>query len=558
MVKKKPKSRAVVSSSFGVSSLRPNSRMQLLVVALFAFVAGALIYRSFANPVYSTSPNDVILQYIQPHNDVTQENRLSEAHYSPFTLYGNGLLVCGQSDEHQFDAPNVSAEGDTHEIATKQPTARTLSKDEVSKLIQSVRDTGFEQLDPEYYELPVSQNQYTVHLALKGGEKNVLYYNDVAPPAAYSQTLTIMKDACASTTQPFISDTATVRARVDVDATGKDVEALDAYDQDSATSLKGVMNQGKALKRQNDAKRAANQQVTDTDEQATVVSGATAQSLQKSNNGKASKFITLDGENYEVSVDPELPKVNNPLNIDYNKVRQETEKKRADAGKSALARTLEALDPSQKADAATNTGYRVVLLLPSSGGSTGKSDEAQNYAAILNRWGLNEVGKSPTYKGFSVIRGSQTQAYYNACHTSTCYGNQLFNILYNVAYKDPNTIYRGDVATIIVPGWKTNTLSTSGKKACGWGFQPGYLSAVDLYQTDAINGYSCKPLNKLYAHEYSHNVGLGHNANCTAHNLMDGPPGCKYTNDCGLLGTANPLCTLNSTQDSYLRTSTRY
>jgi hypothetical protein len=468
------------------------------------------------------------------------------------------LLVCGQNGEHQFDAPNIAEQGTTHEHATQQPTARVLSKTEMSNLIQSIRTTGFEQLDPEYFELPIAQNQHTVRLTLKGTEKAVLYFNDVAPPAAYTQTLSIMKDACAKTTTPYISTEATVRARVDVNVAGKEVETIDVYDQETATSLKDTLNKAKAVKRGNDAKKAANQQVEEEDEFVQSVKGTAAQSLQKSANSKATKFISYEGANYEVAVNPDMPRVNNPMDIDYNKLRAETNKIKENKGKSTASRVFEALDPSQTASAQTVGGYRVVLLLASNAGSTGKSDEAQSFASRMKTWSCNEVGKCPNYKGFSVIRGSQTQAYYNACHRTTCNGNQLLNILYNVATKDPNTIYRSDVSTIVIPGWKTNTLSTSGAKACGWGSQPGTIATIDLYQTETVNGLNCTPLGPTFPHEYFHNKGLGHFSECSNRNLMVGPPGCRYGNSCGLVGTAHPICLLNSTQASKLRSLSHY
>ena len=548
----------MVSRSFGISPIKPSSRVQWLAVAVFALVAAALLYRTFANPVYSSNPNDVVLEYVQPHNDIERVDRLSDAHYTPFVLYGNGLLVCGQNDEHQFEAPNLPVEGEAHEHTSQPPTARTLAKAEMSQLIQSVRDSGFEQLDAEYFELPVAQQEYTIRLVLKKGEKTVQYYNDVTPPTAYLQTLNIMKDACAKTVQPLTSDTVTIRTRVDVDTAGKEVEPIDGFEEAAAVPLKNVMNKGKAAKRQNDAKRAVDQQVEESDEQMIEISGAAAKALLQTRNGKSSKFVSFEGANYEVAVEPELPKVNNPMNIDYNKVRAETEKKKANKNKSMTSRVFDALDPSQTASAATNGGFRVVLLLPSNGGSTGKLDEAKSMYSKTYSWACKRVGRCPIVKGVTVVRGSQTQAYYNACHETRCYGNQLLNILNNVYRKDPNTISRSDVATIVVPGWKTNTLSTSGSKACGWGYKPGNLSAVDLYQTSKVNGLSCIPLAKAFPHEYFHNRGLGHNTSCTNRYLMDGPPGCRYSNDCNISGTTRPICILATSQSNYLKSLSTY
>ncbi len=554
--KSKSKSKAVVSRSFGISSLRSSKGWQWAGIGIFALVGAALLFRSFANPIYSSKPSDIVLQYVQPHNDVYAVDQLSDAHYPPFTLYGNGLLVCS-GDDHVYTAPTLPEAGATHEHSSA-PTARTLSKTEMAKLVQGVRDTGFENLDSEYFTMPVAQNEYTIRLVTKGSDKAVLYYNDVAAPAAYTQTLALMKDACAATTQPYVSATATVRARPDVNTTGKEVDPIDGYDQQVVGTLKDVMNKSKASKRQNDAQRAANQEPEGVDEETAEVSGATAQILQKAANGQAKKYVSLDGTNYAISVDPDLPAANNPMDIDYNKVRAETDKKKAEGTKSASSRLLEALDPTQKVDAATTGGYRIVVLLASNAGSTSKLDEAQAVASKMNQWTCKEVGKCPVFKGVTYMRGSQTQAYYNACHIDSCQGNQLLNILYNVYLKDAGTISRTDVATLIVPGWKTNTLSTSGTKACGWGFHPGNLGAVDLYQTEPINGLTCVPLSKAFPHEYLHNRGLGHISFCSNRNLMDGPPGCKYSNGCTIVLGRDNTCLLSDNQADKLKANAAY
>lgn len=557
-VKRKPKSK-VVSRSIANRSISIKKRWAVLAIALFAGVGSYFIYQSFANPLFSTNAKDVVLEYIPPHNHIDTEGKLSDAHYSPFTLYGDGLLVCGRTHEDQFRAPNLPAEGEAHDHVPQAPTARVLSGSDVSRLVQSVKETGFQQLDDEYFDLPVAQQRYMIRLVSKKTQKVVQYYNDVEPPAAYLNTLSIMKSACDMTTQPYVSEQAVVRSRAAVDTANTNVEdLLQSIELPTANKLRESLNKSKSLKRQNDEKRATGQQVEENEETTAVITGSEAKKAQRAMNGKKSKVVREGDTTYELAVDPELPKPNNPLEIDFNTVRDKTEQKRQDGKRSNVDRLLDVVDPSGIAHAqTTQKGYRIVLLLPSSGGSTAKDDDAKNKAAHMRQWLYSEVRQYPTSKGFSVIRGSQTQAYYNACHSSYCNGNQLYNILVNVRNKDVGTIYRPDVATIVIPGWKTNTLGTSGTKACGWGMSPGALSAIDLYQTSSINGLVCK-LSKTFPHEYVHNVGLGHVTECTARNLMDGPPGCRYSNGCNIVGTSDPRCVLWDGQVTKLKASGKY
>lgn len=557
--RKKAKSK-VVSRSVTPLVLNFRNKWAVVAIALFASIGSYFVYQSFASPLYSSSPNDVVLEYIPPHNDIETEGRLSDAHNSPFTLYANGLLVCGQDDEHQFDVPRLPEEGEVHEHGSLPATARILSRKDMSNFIQSVRDTGFERLDNEYFDVPVAQQKYMVRLVLKKSEKVVQYYNDVEAPTAYAETVALMQSACAITTETYVPNSVTIRSRADVQASGVNPESLEAIKTPAVNKVREALTKSKASKRQNDAKRQANQELQEADEAALTITGSEASSLLRAMNGKSTKVIKDGTATFEIGVQANLPKPNNPLNLDYNAIREKTEKKQKNGNKSAAAKLIDVLDPSAPVSAQTTPkGYRVVLLLPSSGGSTSMKEEISTMRGQMQRWMCNEVGKCPTYHGFFIRRGSQTQAYYNACHSSYCNGNQLYNILVNVRNKDAGTLYRSDMATIIIPGWKTNTLSTSGTKACGWGMMPGTLSTIDMYQTTTVNGLTCKNTRlPAYAHEFVHNIGLGHVPDCTPKNLLDGPPGCRYSNGCTLAGTSGPICNLWGSQVNTILRSGRY
>ncbi len=548
-VKKKP---AVVSRSFSSSLFtQPSKKVIILFVALFAVIGAALVIRSRANPLFSTNPHDVVLQYVLPHiNEPVTDTNLGDTTSQPFTLYGNGLLICGQQEDNQFTAPQLFEDGIDH-MTGKTPTATNLSKDDMAALIQKVRDTGFEGLKPEYFTQPVAAEQHTIRLVLKGSEQDVMYYNDVAPPDAYVKTLQVLKDACSKVTDPYVSDAVVLRARANVDTEGQPVNPADTLDQNVAPVVKNALGKSQEAKQKNDAKRAAQQQIDDSDEYAEVVNGQAAKDLQVASNGKSRKFVSQAGVNYEVGVDPQLPDVNNPFDVDYSKIRPAA----VDYSTEDVS-LLQRLHIEGKASATVLPKiekFRIVLLLPSSGGSTTKQDAAYTKGSGSYKWYCAAVGRCYQSGGVSVIRGSQTQAYYNACHLSSgCTSNQLLNILYNVSAKDSGTIYRSDIITLVVPGWKTNTLSVT-NKACGWGSVGGNISTVDLYQPDSgSSGIHCQ-LTKAFAHEFAHNLTLNHNGSCTYKGLMDGPPGCNYSNDCEIGNSYGPKCILYSAQLTKLR-----
>src|SRR4051794_38117922 len=85
---------------------RISKRRAVIFAMLFAIVGTITLLLSAANTLqFSTDPNTVILQYALPHQLMpVQTQKLTKPMYAPFTLYGNGLLICGQNGGDQFNA----------------------------------------------------------------------------------------------------------------------------------------------------------------------------------------------------------------------------------------------------------------------------------------------------------------------------------------------------------------------------------------------------------------------------------------------------------------------
>jgi len=230
-----------------------------------------------------------------------------------------------------------------------------------------------------------------------------------------------------------------------------------------------------------------------------------------------------EASTYEVGIGIALPKINNPLKVDYRQIRQQT-------AQNGLGGTLANAIPKAHAD--STVPIRVVILIPIDDPFKASVIESQNLATAVHDWYCAQVGTcyryADPYGDTAVWRGSQTQAYYMTCHWNTCPTDPLGNVLRNVAEKDAGYIYRPDVDTVIVTGWSTGEFSSG---ACGVGMLGGNLAAIDLFEPTpwnpfktlgaggSINESFCQPGHDM-AHELGHTFGLSHTSNGT---LMDGP-----------------------------------
>jgi hypothetical protein len=529
---------------------RPRSKWQAALFALtFAVLGTAIILFSLADSVdlsTSTSASDIIVQYSLPHKPMpVSTTNLATPMTPPFTLYGNGLLVCGHDSSMPFMS-NTSMAG-MAASTPGSPTSTILSQAQIQSLVQQISNTGFFTLDKEYYKFPVIENQDMMRVSLLSGDHYVLYYNDVPAPAAYTQTVSILQNLCQGVTTPYQPATATLRVLKDANPQGQSVTpsntitaAAQATVQSSLANADTQYNKVKSAPSTNPVSTTAPGEADQT------VSGSAATALSQQLNNKVRQFVQQNGTTYEVSVDKPLPQASNPLHVDYSSIR----KQQALSGLGAKIKNL--VDP--KAYAASSIPVRYVLLLPSDGGSTAESGAAQSLGQSVHDWYCGQVGSCYGYQGLTVMRGSQTQAYYMTCHGSdSCQGDPLSAVLDNVAEKDSGTIYRTDVDTVVVTGWPTGELSLN---VCGYGFVGANLAAVDLYEPNVTSGAPtfCQPGHDL-AHETGHTFGLNHTGDGT---LMDGPPYAQYAPFCDIADSQEPTCTLDSGQAATLRGETQF
>lgn len=522
------------------------ARLPLIAVVSLMAVAGtsALIFSS-ANTPYkpkSTSPNDVIVHFALPEEARVINNSIQNPLVAPFTLYGNGLLVCGKNYPNQFDPTKNPLLNKTENLAT----SKILTPQQIQQTIDKIVATGFLQLKKEYYRAPVNGQQSTVRLSLSGGEHFVLFYNDTAPPAAYTKTLKILEETCAPYKQPYTINNMGLRIKR-IQATGRfnylpGTQPLTSYSTNIQTTLKTGIEKADVAIQKYYASPNSPIPITSTThgEVSQSITGTDAQTFVRQMNGKQRiKIQTVNeyGSNkyYEVVVDQRLPEIKNQLKIDYNAIRPQTSSNTGGGTSTPRNGTPGQVQPR---------GVRIVVLLAADGGDPAHaSNVANRVGPSMYKWYCEQVGRCYNYQGVSVMRGSRSMAEYNACRAPQGCTDTLNNILGNVANFDRGTIYRSDVDTLLVTGWATDVLQ---RGHCGWGFIGDTLSAVDAY-TDP----DCD-LGRSSSHELGHTFGLTHTANNT---LMDGTPFTQFAASCGVDDPGLATCRLDSAQAEFLRRS---
>lgn len=545
---------------------RLSSRSRVVVFVLSFTTLGALtLFLTSAQSKLDTSKdkNTIIVQYSLPHSMMpVNDKTLPTPVNPPFTLYGNGLLICGHDSAMPF-MKMASHKGQTAPPAA--PTAATLSQTEIEQLVKQISDTGYFKLKKSYYKIPVAGNRNILQVNVASGSHYVQYYGDVATPPAYTKTLSILQKYCKKATQPYQSDTAIIRVLKDAKADGRSATSVNTLGPEAPLVQETINNSKIQQEKAQQAKtrtsgntRASTEsgtsnaktqpeKATTTAEANKKVTGKAAKELSTKFSNKTRQVVQQNGITYEIGIDQQQPKVKNPLRISEAEALGQN---------TSLATKFKGIINPPKASAATtaiNKPVRVVLLLASDGGDPNQYGVAEVLGQQVHDWYCGQVGSCYSYQGVSVKQGTQTMASYMSCHPPEVTGDScaspLLATFTNTFYNDYGTIYREDVDTILVTAWSTNEISQG---FCGWGSVNGNLGIIDSYaSTPNGEGNYCISGQAL-AHEMGHTFGLEHTNNST---LMDGSPYTQYATNCDVAGSARPICTLDSGQIEILRNS---
>ncbi|HUC21057.1 MAG TPA: dockerin type I domain-containing protein [Candidatus Polarisedimenticolaceae bacterium] len=515
---------------------KSSSRAQILGLGLIFVVFGSLVIlnsRAGSPLATPTGANSVVVQYSlgMAHKPVSTVN-LQAPMTPPFTLYGNGLLICGQDSSMPFMSGHQMTMPETDTPAL--PTSAQLSPEQIQALIQEISDTGFFGLEKEYFKRPVAERQDRLRVSLLNEDHYVLYYNDVDAPAAYTKTIAILQGYCGKATTPYQPDSVVVRTLKAADPKGQATQPVEALDQGlQPTIRKGLENADTEYPKRHTTPSPAPAPITTPGETNQVVTGDAAKDMVRKLQKKPRRFIQDRGATYEVIVDVALPLITNKLHIDYKRIR---------GGKTANH-----IIPD--AHAAVRTPVRVVYLLASDGGDTTQLARAQAAGQRVSTWYAEQIGTPFDYRGVVVIRGSQTRATYMACQTSDC-GGPLGAMLDNILTYDDGTVFRTDMNTVVITGWPTGALQSN--SSCGMAFVGWGLGVVDGFAPDSTSGAATYcPFHKNSAHELGHTFGLEHTSNGT---LMDGSPFASARCDINPAAPAwLPPCVLDSSQIQSLK-----
>lgn len=564
------------------------SRKQLILVVVGVAVLGTVlkILTSAESLAVPTSPNSIVVQYAFPHKMMAYNRKqLPNTNTAPFTLYGNGLMICGQSQSMPF----VGKMNITGNEVDGIPTSTTLTAAEIKTLIQQISDTGFFSLKKEYFNLPLTSNQEMIRVALNSGDRFTLYYRDVAEPAAYTKTKNILRDYCKKATQPYIPSSGVTLRTINNASAKVSPITLDSIAPSPRTTIQSaikaaggtVMTTPASPAAPTPAKPSAGINFGSTfggsgsGQQSTTSSNPSIAATPSASFAKPSQIVTQNisqtkakellsyygskaelfvqqAQNQPVAVvglQPKLPQPNNELNIDFKAIRGQ---------KVGVAGKIKSFFLPE-ARAANTKPVRIVIMQAA-------DDNAVKDSTLLTQWGsqiaqwYSLMAKADYVNGgVSVIKGSQTKAYYQGCHPDDYKAvwsdvsfidcstlDPLASMAYNIYVKDAGTIRRTDMDTIVIPGWNTGWNMSTFKGACGAALQSTdqdryNIGVADLNAPSAgPNSDGCLHRGNI-AHEMGHTFGLQHTNNLGT--LMDGLPGLAAY--CDIANTNVPGCRLD-------------
>jgi len=499
-------------------------------VGLMSMVPGVLSHADPLSLATSTNAHNVIVQFSLPSAlKPVDTNQIPLPMTAPFTLYGNGLMVCG----HDSSKPFINT---VDPRTFSYPTSAVLTKTQIQSLIQQISSTGYFSLHKEYFaNAPIAERQAMMQVSLLGGNYYVLYYNDEPPPAAYTNTLNILQTFCQQATKPYSPNAVVLHTLKNADPGSNPTTNISAVPSTVLPIYQNAISTANLKYASAQSKPSSISSTSATPyESDTKYSTTNSTALKDQFSSQPQQYVVANGTTYELSLFIPLPTISNPLHINYQKIR--STKNNNNDGIAAKVKNL--FFP--KTYAAGPVPVRLVVLLPSDGGSTANLSQAQNIGAAAKSWYCGQVGSCYDFQGVSVMTGSQTRSYYNTDH-SGCGSDVYCRVLNNVETADSGTIYRTDIDTEIVTGW-----SLGGVAICGEADQAGTLAVVDYFQHACTNAADS-------AHELGHTFGLGHTCNGT---LMDGsPPSCPSAPAaCDIVtNIIFPICKLDQGQINFLK-----
>jgi len=212
------------------------SKRRAAIAAATAIAIGLVVSFTFASDQLATSTdaNTVLIQYSLPHVLMpVSSGNLPMSSTPPFTLYGNGLLVCG----HDSSMPFMSMPMGANPAPAALPTSTYLTQTQIHTLVQQISDTGFLNLKKEYFAYPVAEQEDVLRVNLLTGNHYVLYYNDVPAPAAYTNTLTALENYCKTTITPYQAPQVTLRVLKNPSPTSQSVQNISALSSTIAPTV---------------------------------------------------------------------------------------------------------------------------------------------------------------------------------------------------------------------------------------------------------------------------------------------------------------------------------
>ena len=535
-------------------------RQYSIILGSLLMVAGGVLLFASGGLDTSTDANTVIVQYSLPHMAMPiNRSQLAVPMANPFTLYGNGLLVCGYGTDRNAFMPPMA--GMTMHMLTgndiSAPTATTLSQPQIHDLMQKISNTGFFDLKHEYYKLPIVENQEMLRVSTLSTDQYVLYYQDVAAPAAYTAVISMLSSYCSTTTTPYVTSNNTLRVLKDADTTNKPVSNITNLQSAVQSTLGAALPQAAALHDSLVANPRQTNSISATSsyEKDQTIPADQAAAIASQSGGKLHQYVSQNGTNYEVGLDPQPPKISNPLTINYKQLRAQEN----NGGVGAKIKNI--LSP--RAYASGTEPVRIVVLVPTDLGgyvNPALTSASNTLGPAVASWYCGQVSSCYNYTGVSVVQGSLSRAQYMTCPagygctTSTGTSAQLSSIITNVYIHDPS-VFAPNVDTLIVPDWATTDIGATG--TCGLGFvgplyNGGGLAITDLYLPTISSGTPlfCQTGHDI-AHELGHTFGLNHTGNGT---LMDGTPYTQYASFCDINDSLEPTCTLDPGQAAALTT----